>query len=167
MLFESDGFPDSWKKKHLFKESVLCVLSHDGSIVLLNYINRSSVDDDFISSFRKVWFLEKKDRQSSIRCIWEAKRLGASPDMVKGLMNEWGITEADVVRFGKEIHHFNCDRCKFGKALDAFGAYCCQAEEALEDLWVQVRPRKSDMPAFPALFYPEEIAGTCLAFIPV
>lgn len=166
MVFESKNIPESWEKEYLFKESILCLLSDDGSIFLLNYIKRSGIGSAFIDSFKKAWFLDTNDRRCKIRCIWEAKRLGATSDMIKGLMREWAVEEKDLEDFGDEIHGFQCDKCKYCSTLDSFGAYSCLVPENTADLWVQCRPRRDNMPKFPLLFYPEEMLGVCSHFEP-
>lgn len=164
MSIDSDKFPDTWKREHVYKNNVLCVLSNDGSIMLINYVDASSIDSTFIESFRKVWFLEKKNRIGRIRCVWEAKRLGALPDMTSGLMAEWHITNEHLEEFSEEAHYFNCDSCIHAIELDSFGAYSCRSSESNRDLWVEIRPRYGAMPGFPDLFYPEEMLGTCDAY---
>lgn len=166
MLFDSDNFSDELRKKHLLKHSIICALSYDGSIMLLNYQKNTEIDYALIKSFRKVWFLGKQDKRSRIRCIWEAKKLGALPDMIYGLMVEWSVSENDLKIFGSETQYFNCDRCEHSQVLDSFGAYSCTARGIRPDLWVQVRPRGKNMSLFPKLFYSEEIVGVCSFFTP-
>lgn len=164
MSFDSGNFPDNWERKHIFKNNVLCVLSNDGSVMLINYVDASSIDENFIASFKKVWFLEKSNRIGRIRCVWEARRLGALPDMIIGLMSEWYITEQNLEEFGADAHYFNCDSCLHSRKLDSFGAYSCISPDNNRDLWVEIRPRSGQMPGFPDLFYPEEMLGRCNAY---